>query len=238
MTAALLAVLVVLVALGAASVLLMRRHGDPSRAGRLREARSIDPFTVNEPWRRFVQDALRARTNFADAVADAKGGPLNERLQEIGHALDDGVQKTWDTAKQGQTLRDARRRIDTNQIGRRLEAFRAGDDAHAAKAIASLEAQLATAARLDAVSSDAESRLRLLQAQLDEAVARAAELSVRAGDIGELAGIEDDIAHVADQMEALRLALEEINRVAGTTVELPPELQAPRAPGGGATTEP
>ena len=67
-------------------------------------------------------------------------------------------------------------------------------------------------------SSDlAESRLRLLQAQLDEAVARAAELSARAGDIGELTGVESSITEVTDQMEALRLALEETGRAGGMT---------------------
>lgn len=81
--------------------------------------------------------------------------------------------------------------------------------------MASLEAQLASAERLDAVTREAESKLRLLQAQLDEAVARAAELSVRAGDVGELAGVEHDIAEVTDQLEALRLALEETNQVGG-----------------------
>jgi hypothetical protein len=212
MVAALLAVLVVLLIGGVAGVVLMRRHADPRRALTSGPSRSIDPFAVNEPWRRFVQDALRAQSHFAEAVAGAKAGPLRDRLLEIGRSLDGGVQTTWATAQQGQTLREARRRIDTNQVGRRLQSFRASDDANAAKAVASLEAQLASAERLDRVTSEAESKLRLLQAQLEEAVARAAELSVRAGDIGALAGVEDDITDVTDQMEALRLALEETSR--------------------------
>jgi hypothetical protein len=212
MVAALLAVLVVLIIGGVAGVVLMRRHADPRRALSGAAARSIDPFAVNEPWRRFVQDALRAQSHFSEAVAGAKAGPLRDRLLEIGRSLDGGVRTTWATAQQGQTLREARRRIDTNQVNRRLQAFRDSDDANSAKAVASLEAQLASAERLDRVTSEAESKLRLLQAQLDEAVARAAELSVRAGDIGALVGVEDDITDVTDQMEALRLALEETSR--------------------------
>lgn len=237
MTAVLIVVLLLLAAGGGATLALMRRHADPSRAGRLASARSIDPFAVNEPWRRFVQDALKAQNHFADAVAGARAGPLRERLQEIGRALDTGVQKAWDTAKQGQTLRDARRRIDTNQVEQRLRSFRSSDDPNAAKAIGSLEAQLASAQRLDVITADAESKLRLLQAQLDEAVARAAELSVRAGDVGELAGIEDDITNVSDQMEALRLALEETEQLGRTSDELPPELRLPGPAGGGTATE-
>ncbi len=212
MIAALVAVLVVLVVAGGASVAMMRRHGDPRRAITA-SSRSIDPFAVNEPWRRFVQNALRAQSHFGEAVAGAASGPLRDRLSEIGRSLDAGVERAWATAQQGQSLREARRRIDTNQVTQRLTALRSSTDPNAAKTVAALESQLASAQRLDTVTGEAESKLTLLQAQLDEAVARAAELSVRAGDVGELAGVEHDIASVADQMEALRLALEETNQI-------------------------
>lgn len=222
MTPVLLAVLVVLLAAGAVSVAVMRRNGDRHRhARRIRHA-TIDPFAVNEPWRRFVQDALRARGRFDEAVAAARPGPLRDRLVEIGGALDDGVATTWATARQGQVLREARRRIDTHQVSRRLETFRTSTDPNAERTIHSLEAQLASARRLDEVTAAAESKLRLLQAELEEAVARAAELSVRAGDAAELAGIGSEIIEVTDQMEALRLALEETSR-AGAPVPDPPE---------------
>jgi hypothetical protein len=214
-TAVLLVVVLVLVAAGVGSIVVMRRNGDPRGAGSSR-VRGIDPFTVNEPWRRFVQDALKAQTRFGEVVAAARPGPLRDRLAEIGRALDDGVATTWATARQGQVVREARRRIDTNEVNRRLATFRSDDGPDAERTVRSLEAQLDSAARLDAATASAESRLRLLQAQLDEAVARAAELSTRAGDIGELAGVESSITEVTDQMEALRLALEETGRAGGT----------------------
>ena len=215
MTTVLVVVLLVVLAAGAGSLVVMRRNGDPRGAGSAR-VRGIDPFTVNEPWRRFVQDALRAQTRFAEVVAAARPGPLRDRLAEIGRALEEGVATTWATARQGQVVRDARRRIDTNEVNRRLAAFRSSEDPDGERTVRSLEAQLESAARLDAATASAESRLRLLQAQLDEAVARAAELSARAGDIGELAGVESSITDVTDQMEALRLALEETGRSGGT----------------------
>jgi len=214
-TAVLLVVVLVLVAAGAGSIVVMRRNGDPRGAGSTR-AKGIDPFTVNEPWRRFVQDALKAQARFGEVVAAARPGPLRDRLAEIGRALDDGVATTWATARQGQVVREARRRIDTNEVNRRLATFRSSDGPDAEPTVRSLEAQLDSAARLDAATASAESRLRLLQAQLDEAVARAAELSARTGDIGELAGVESSITEVTDQMEALRLALEETGRAGGT----------------------
>ncbi|MGD9753249.1 MAG: hypothetical protein AB7W59_19825, partial [Acidimicrobiia bacterium] len=180
MTAALVAILVVLVAGGAAAFVVMRRNGDPRRAAAIGAA-AIDPFTVNEPWRRFVQDALKARTRFEEAVHSAAPGPLRDRLDEIGRSLEAGVERTWATARQGQALRDARRRIDTNAVSSRLSTIRSSTDPNASKTVASLEAQLASAQRLDSITREAESKLRLLQAQLEEAVARAAELSVRAG---------------------------------------------------------
>ncbi|MEZ5233445.1 MAG: hypothetical protein R2749_12170 [Acidimicrobiales bacterium] len=214
MTAALVAILVVLVAGGAAAFVVMRRNGDPRRAAAIGAA-AIDPFTVNEPWRRFVQDALKARTRFEEAVHSAAPGPLRDRLDEIGRSLEAGVERTWATARQGQALRDARRRIDTNAVSSRLSTIRSSTDPNASKTVASLEAQLALAQRLDSITREAESKLRLLQAQLEEAVARAAELSVRAGDAGELAGVQHDIAEVSDQLEALRLALQETNQLGG-----------------------
>ena len=74
----------------------------------------------------------------------------------------------------------------------------------------SLEAQLDSARRLDEVTSRAEARLRLLQARMDESVARAAELSAAsAADASALAGLGDDVDNMVDELEALRLALEE-----------------------------
>ena len=151
MTTVLAVVLLVVLAAGAGSVVVMRRNGDPSGA-RPGPVRGIDPFTVGEPWRRFVQDALKARSRFGEVVAAARPGPLRDRLTEIGRALDDGVATTWATARQGQVVRDARRRIDTNEVNRRLATFRAGDGPDTERAIASLEAQLAAAARLDAAT--------------------------------------------------------------------------------------
>jgi hypothetical protein len=83
-------------------------------------------------------------------------------------------------------------------------------DDTATRTVQSLESQLASAKRLDDVTDQAEARLKLLQAQLDEAVARAAELGVSsAADASALAGVGDDVDHVVLEMEALRQALEE-----------------------------
>ena len=73
--------------------------------------------------------------------------------------------------------------------------------------------------RLDRVIDDAEGRLRLLNARLDEATARTIELSVQASDVEELGGLGQDVDAMVEEMEALRQAVEETGggtAVAGT----------------------
>ncbi|MDQ3974558.1 MAG: hypothetical protein M3276_09545, partial [Actinomycetota bacterium] len=82
------------------------------------------------------------------------------------------------------------------------------------RTVQALAAQLESTERIAAVARDTRDRLRLLDARLDEAVARAVELSLRAGDPIELGGLGDDVDSLVGEMETLRQALEETG---GTT---------------------
>ena len=75
--------------------------------------------------------------------------------------------------------------------------------------VEALQAQVDSADRLIGVAQDAQNKLRLLNARLDEAVARAVELSIRAEDVGELTGLGDDVEELVSQMESMRVGLEE-----------------------------
>ena len=175
----------------------------------------IDPFTLSEPWRRFVTDALQAQTRFHEAVRSAREGPMRDRLLEIEGRVDTGVDEVWRIARRGHDLVDARRRIDPDAIRREMDATGATADQPWAtgsamdQTMASLRAQLATAERLERVIGDADSQLRLLNARLDEAAARTIELSVQADDVDALSGLGDDVNTMVDEMEALRQAIEE-----------------------------
>jgi len=144
----------------------------------------IDPFTLAEPWRRFVQEALQARTRFAEAVTRAPDGPLRDHLAEIAARIETGVDECWLVARRGQTLVEARRGIDVTDVDRQLARLTGGEVDAAGPArdrvIEALRAQRATADRLDGVIDQARSELRLLDARLDEAVARSLELSASA----------------------------------------------------------
>lgn len=175
----------------------------------------IDPFTLSEPWRRFVQDAVKAQRRFAAAVDDARPGPTQDRLREIDDRVETGVREVWRIAKRGHDLVDARRQLDPPGIRRAIAAAEASAPPPEAATAShelrmdALRAQLAAADRLEAVIADADSRLRLLNARLDEAAARTIELSVQAHDATDLRGLGHDVDVMVEEMEALRQAIEE-----------------------------
>jgi hypothetical protein len=176
----------------------------------------IDPFTLGDPWKRMVQDAVQAQNRFVEAINEASRGPLRERMEEIGQRIAVGVDEAWRVGRTGQAMTEARRRIDTAEAERDLAEVEArgpvAPGSAAELTVRSLQAQLASAQRLDQTIADARDRLRLTNARLDEAVARAAELSVRAGDVHDLQGLGDDVDALVQDLEALRLGLEEVDR--------------------------
>jgi len=175
----------------------------------------IDPFAVPEPWRRFVVEALKAQVRYQQTVEATEPGAVRDRLQAIGERIDDGVQEAWRIPRRGAQLVDARATIDAEDVRRELAAVegQAGQAWAKGSAVertaAALRSQLDTADRLDRTIAEARSQLQLLDARLDESVARATELSVRIGDVDELGPVGADVDDLVQEVEALRLALEE-----------------------------
>src|SRR5918994_330650 len=87
---------------------------------RQRRGERIDPFTLQEPWRRYVQEALQARNRIDEAVGRTRPGPLRDHLAEIAARMHTGVEECWLIAKRGQTLVEARRGIDVAGVDRQL----------------------------------------------------------------------------------------------------------------------
>ena len=205
------------VALGAAGwagrVALAMGAGGP-------RAERIDPFTLQEPWRGFVQDAIGARARFREAVDRTRSGPLQDTLRGIADRVDTGVDECWHIANRGHALVQTRQRIDTASIDRELaeaeQAQAAGPaDQRLDQTIESLQAQRATAERMDRVVDEARSQLRLLDARMGEAVVRALELSAQASVDASVGSLESDVDGMVTDMEALRQALEETHGPAG-----------------------
>jgi hypothetical protein len=186
----------------------------------------IDANRVRDPWRRFVLDAQEAQRRFDGVVARARSGPIQERLQAIGRRIGDGVAECWRIAQQGNALDGAIRSLNEQEIHAELvqvhdeQRRNQGNEsaqASLARTRAAVEAQLASAQRLRAVAEDARNRLRLLNAQLDEAVARSLEISLHAGDVSQLGPLTEDVEGVVGELESLRQALEETSGTGDAT---------------------
>ena len=185
-----------------------RRRARPGGRGRER----IDPFTLGEPWRLRVREALSARARYETAVERTPDGPLRERLVDIGARVDAGVEECWRIANQANELGKGLRSLGAGEARASLAAAEAaaGDGADADPRVAALRAQVASADRMTATAADADNRLRLLSARLEESAARAIELSLGAGTDADVAGLGSEVDEVVDQLESLRLALGEV----------------------------
>lgn len=184
----------------------------------------VNPSAVQDPWRTMVQEALSARQRFDSTVARMRPGPLRERLGSVGDRIADGVQECWRIACQGNNLQTAYWQLDVKSIqmdlaqlqGERKAAH--GDNDHTAsldRAIEAVKSQLVSAERIRSVAEDASDRLRVLDAQLDEAVARAVELSVQADDVGDISPLTNDVDSLVGELESLRQGLEETHDTGG-----------------------
>jgi hypothetical protein len=176
----------------------------------------VNPFALDEPWRHLVLDAKKARGRFEKVVDQARPGPLREHLAELGRRLDQGVTECWRIARQGHALQAGLKQLDAPSVTAELDQVRgdrrrAQGRARAAleRAEQALESQLSSYERIAAVSEDARTRLRVLNAQLDEAVARALELALGANDVSDLSPLSADVESLVGELEALRQAVEE-----------------------------
>lgn len=189
------------------------RVGAAAVTGRPHRER-IDPFTLREPWRRFVSAALQAQARYDQTVAQARPGPLRDRLEEIGRRIQRGVEECWRVAQRGHALDDAVSALDAPGAERRLAAL--DDDPTTADEVAgAVQARLETARRLQAVAAEARDHLRVIDARLGEAVARGIELSVRSGEGVDVGGFGDEVEELVLELEALRSALEETDGTTG-----------------------
>jgi len=175
---------------------------------------AITATSVREPWRSLVRQAQRAETRFKQVVASTDAGPLRERLAEVDARIAVGVDECWRIAQRGDELQAALSDFDVADLQSQLahadaEADRAPARVELRGTAEALRAQLASADRLSTVARDAEDRLRRLAAQLNEAVARAVELSLQGPDLGTLQPLGSDVDSLVGELESLRAALEE-----------------------------
>lgn len=179
-----------------------------------------DPFTVGEPWRRFVQDAERAQRKLAGIVGSVKPGPIRDRLGDIAGRIDRAAAESYAIAQRGHALDQAVIQIDPVRLRSRHATLlkqrdalpdEARDTGNIGAAIESVESQLTSADRLKQQSAATADRLRLSQARLDELVARATEVALGTTDTETY---EHDVDSLVTELEGLRLAIDETNAAA------------------------
>jgi hypothetical protein len=171
----------------------------------------VDPFTVSEPWRTFVQHGQRSRRQFLETVRNTAPGPLHDRLQGIADRLDGGLLEGWEVAKRGHEIDAAIKALDPPRLRSRLATLQgqagAAPSDNLSAAIESVQSQLASADRLKALSTATADKLRLNEARLDELCARAAEVSVGSKDTDTFASDVDDLVL---ELEGLHQAVQEL----------------------------
>ena len=172
-----------------------------------------------------VRPRARCRRAAASTTSCARcaAGPIRDRLVEIGTRIDAAVQECWRVARHGDALDDGVQSLNLKEVSYQLDQIRGSrpESPGAAESydrtVEAMEAQLASGQRLAQVAQDARRRLEVLDARMDEAVARAVELSLSAGDAAELSGLGADVDQLVDDMEALRQGLEEVGNTARGT---------------------
>jgi hypothetical protein len=183
----------------------------------------IDPLALQDPWRRYVKEALDAQKRFNTAVRDAPAGPMHQRLAQIAARIDDGLDDCWRIARQGHALSKAHRRLDADEAAQDLEQITSSsssppaEGSALAETVEALQAQVSAAQRMEKTINEAQDKLRLIDARLDEAAARAIELSVHEADLSELTTLSDDVDGLVGDLEALRQGMEETARPAPGT---------------------
>ncbi|MGB3411483.1 MAG: hypothetical protein WBA45_09810 [Microthrixaceae bacterium] len=185
--------------------------------------RKVDVHGLGEPWRGLLTEVIDAGQRFDRALSAVEPGPLKERLSLIGGRLRTGIDEARRIAHAGQQLSAGRAQIDTDRIRTELSTATSGvRTPRSEQTIHAIEAQLSSAERLDATIAETYDKLRLLDARIDETVTRTIELSVSQSDTDDLGGLGPEVESIVNDLEALRLAVEETNTPAA------PRPQAPR----------
>jgi hypothetical protein len=187
---------------------------------------AIDLRALHDPWRGLVRSAQAAHERFDRAVRATQPGPVRDRLADVAGRVAVGVRECWAIAKRGNALDEALGELDVAGIQADLDGVSAELRRDAARpdlqeTAAALQAQLDSGRRLRSVAQGALDRLRRLDAQLDEAVARAIELSLNASDSSAVRPLGNDVDTVVGELESLRLGLEESTQL-GQARPMPP----------------
>ena len=172
---------------------------------------AIDPVRVPARFAPVVRESVAARDRWVTLLAGLRPGPIRDRLGEIGVRIDQGVIEVWETACRAGEIERTLAALDPDEATAAYKrAKRSADDGHEPPELPALEARFSSVQRLLNLLDDTEARLRLLDARLDAAIARGAEVAVTAS-TDEADRLGDDLDAVVDELTALRAGLDAID---------------------------
>lgn len=204
----------------AAAVVSWRRR---ERAARPRPA-NLDPWSVPEPWRQLLQQALAAQSRFDQTVAGWPPGPTRERLTtlqprvyqevaELGALARRGAAATGWTGATFAPGRPSAGALSVEIKEVQAERARLGGTAPDRAAELSrredaLAAQLRALNRAEQAGAELQDRLRRAVARLDETVTELVSTPAPA-DMDEPIGVASALDELSDGITTLRAALTE-----------------------------
>lgn len=182
---------------------------DPQPAG------AVPAQYLQEPWRSFARGGGRAQARVRDIVGRTEPGPLHDRLSAIGARVSVIVETMGTVAAHGDALARARGQIDSAGLDAALSAVNqelasAPGSPAALQRVDALEAQRASALRLDDAVGSTLDKLRLLDARLNEAITLLQELAVGTSGGPGSAEVFQHVDDLLADMKALQTAVEEI----------------------------
>lgn len=179
----------------------------------------VQPGALPERWASPVQQALAARERYGRLVATLRPGPLRERVVVLAERVDAGVLATWQTAQRATELESVLAAIDVaDATAAHKAAKRDLEQARRAGAVPSgleeraeaLADRHTSVSRLQNALDDSGTQLAIVEARLEAAVARIAELALRPE--ASAAALSDDLDQVVDELGALRRALDGLDQ--------------------------
>ncbi len=239
---------IVAVILGAGFWSARMAAGIFARARRQRAARpkpaELDPWSVPEPWRQLLKQALNAQSRFDQAIQDWPSGPIQERLADLQPRVWANVEDIGTIARRGAALSawvsgiPASGRPTAAELGQQLrqtEAERqrlAGRSASRDASLARTEEAIAAQIRAVHNSSEAESvvldRLRVVVARLDETVTSLLVLGAGGGE-AQADSATASLDEINDEITALLGGLAEATRSStGAIASIEPPAPLPR----------
>jgi hypothetical protein len=197
----------------------------------------LDPWSVPEPWRQLVQQALAAQTHFDQTIRDWPEGPIKERLVALQPRVYVSVEQVGSIAKRGAALGGwsggvaIAGRPSADQLSEQLrqvteERQQLGEqasqrDAVLARTEESIAAQLRAVRNAEEAAVMTHDRLRLLVATLDQTVTSMLALGVDGAESGAEI-LETSLSFVSDEIAALHRGLTDATSSANANPALPP----------------